>query len=549
MAASTLERSETLASPRGSGSSSPVIALVRRSFLDARIRTVVCVYIFAVYSWLQAAGYRSAFPTIGDRRAFAVAFAGNDAIRLFYGYPYNVVTIGGYSAWRVGGTLALAAAAFGVLAAVSALRAEEDAGRAELVVAGVVSRTAAFSSSMFAVALSSALLWLAELTGYLIAGLPVAGSAFLALATASVVPVFVGIGAVASQLAPNRRMAIAIGAGVAVVFWLLRVLSDTFNSAAWIRWATPLGWAELLRPFSGPQPAILLLPLAATVVLVWVAARISRFRDLGEGVLSGHDRARASGGLLSSPTKQALLNQRYVLVAWAVGVAAIALVLGTISTSISGAGLSANLRREFAKFGAGPITTPTGYLSFVFVIFVFAMCLFACWQIGTARQEEADQRLETLLAEPVSRYRWLAGRVVLATTEISLLSVLAAVFIWTGAASQGLRISLPQMMQAGANCLPVSILVLGCSAFVYSLLPRASSAISYTLVTAMFLWYLVGSILDVPKWAVGLTPFQHIGLVPSENFRVEAAVVMLAVGAAAVSVAMVLLRRRDLLGN
>jgi ABC-2 type transport system permease protein len=41
--------------------------------------------------------------------------------------------VSGYTAWRVGGTLAIAAAAFGVLAAVRALRAEEDIGRMELV--------------------------------------------------------------------------------------------------------------------------------------------------------------------------------------------------------------------------------------------------------------------------------------------------------------------------------------------------------------------------------------------------------------------------------
>lgn len=108
---------------------SPAVALCRRAFLDARVRTGVFGYAFAVYAWLEAAGYRSAFPSLADRVAFARSFAGNDAIRLFYGYPYNVVTVEGYSAWRVGGTLALAAAVFGTLAAVRALRTEEEAGR------------------------------------------------------------------------------------------------------------------------------------------------------------------------------------------------------------------------------------------------------------------------------------------------------------------------------------------------------------------------------------------------------------------------------------
>ena len=117
---------------------SPGVALFRRAFLDARkFAPSRFSYVFAVYSWLQSAGYHGAYPTHADRVAFAHSFAGNDAIRLFYGYPYDVVTVGGYSAWRVGGTLVIVEAAFGVLAAVRALRAEKDTGRTEITLAGV----------------------------------------------------------------------------------------------------------------------------------------------------------------------------------------------------------------------------------------------------------------------------------------------------------------------------------------------------------------------------------------------------------------------------
>jgi len=527
---------------------SPLTALVRRAFADARTRTIAFAYVFAAYGWLQAKGYHSAYPTLADRMAFARTFAGNDAIRLFYGYPYDVVTIGGYAAWRVGGTLALAAAAFGVLAAVRALRTEEEAGRAEIVLAGTVSRMIAFTSSMIAIALGVAILWAAELVGFLIGGLPFGGSAYLALATASVVVVFVGIGAVASQLASSRRTALALGIGAAALFWLLRVVSDIVGGAEWVRWVTPLGWAEELRPFAGPHPLILVLPAVATVPLLLVAARMSRTRDVGTGLVPTKDTARPSSRLLSSPTALALRRQRGVLAAWVLGIAAFAVVLGAISTSVSAAGISSKLQKEFAKFGSGSIVTPVGYLSFVFIVFIFAMCLFACSQMGFARQEEADQQLETLLAQPTSRYRWLGGRLLLAAVAVCFLAGLGGLVAWAGSASQGVAVSLPQLLEAGANCIPISLMVLGVAALIYSVLPRASSAISYSLVTVMFLWYLVGSLLGVPQWLVDLTPFRHIGLVPTQSFEVEAALVMVAVGVAAATAALVCFRRRDLLG-
>ena len=541
----TLSRG-TYRSARGT-SASPGIALFRRAFLDARIRTIAFAYVFAVYSWLQAAGYHSAYPTVADRIEFARSFAGNDAIRLFYGYPYDVVSVGGYSAWRVGGTLAIVAAVFGMLAAVRALRTDEDAGRAEIILAGPVARRTAFISAMEAIGAGAAILWLAEFAGFALARLPLAGSAYLALATVSVVPVFVGFGALASQLAPTRRIALSLTGAVVVLFWLLRVIADTWSSGGWLRWATPLGWAEALRPFTGARPVVLILPFVTSLALLVVSSRIAARRDIGTGVLRARDRAEPRLKLLSSPLAQAFRSERAVLIIWALGVAAFAAVLGMISTSISSAGVSAKLQKEVAKLGSGSIFTPSGYLAFVFIIFILAVCLFVCAQVGAAREEEADERLETLLVQPVGRHRWLGGRLVIAASAAVVLSLLAGLLTWAGAASQGVNISLPRMLEAGANCLPVAFLFLGFAVLAYAVVPRASSAIAYGLVSAAFLWYLVGSLLGVPKWVVELTPFQHIGLVPVQTFRPVDAGIMMAIGLAFTVAAFGVFRRRDLL--
>ncbi len=525
----------------------PAAALFRRAFLDARTRTIAFAYVFAVYSWLESAAYRSTYPTQADRIDFARSFAGNDAIRLFYGFPYDVVTVGGYSAWRVGGTLALAAAAFGVLAAVRAFRTEEDAGRTEIVLAGCVPRRTSYLSAMAAIGAGTFLLWFAEFAGLVVGHLSVAGSAYLALATVSVVPVFVGIGAVASQLAPNRRVALALSGAAAVLFWLLRVIADTWTGGAWLRWATPLGWAEELRPFTGAHPALLFLPVVACVPLLAIAARINAGRDVGAGILPVKDTAAPHLRLLSSPTLQALRSERGSLATWMFGFAALSVVLGKISTSISSAGISTKLQKDFAKFGAGSLITPSGYLAFVFIVVILAVCLFVCSQVGAAREEEAEERLETLFALPVSRRRWFGGRLLIAALAAAVLSLLAGLLTWAGAASQGVDISLPRMLEAGANGIPVSLLFLGVAALAYAVAPRASSAIAYGLVTVAFLWYLVGSVIGVPKWIFDLTPFRHIGLVPMQTFEAPAAGIMAAVGVMAAAGAIAVLRHRDLL--
>jgi polyether ionophore transport system permease protein len=533
---------------RGAGAGGgPAGALVGRSFRDARTLTVVFTYLFAVYSFVQPVGYRRVYTTQASREAFARGFGTNPGLRLLYGEPRGVATVAGYTAWRVGGVLAIAAAIFGVLAAVRALRGEEDAGRTEIVLAGIVSRRTVYLSAMAAIGAATLILWAAEFAGFAVGGLPVGGSAYLALATVSVIPVFAGIGALASQIAPSRRLAAEISGGAVGLFFLLRVIADTVAGAGWLRWATPLGWAEEMRPFAGARPVVLLLPVVATVLLLGVAARLGATRDVGSGLIQERTGASPRLRLLSSPTAQALRSQRGGLIAWAGSFAVFSFILGVVASSVSSSGIPASADRQIAKLGVGSIVTPSGYLAFVFFLYALGVSLFACAQVGSARREEADQQLETLLALPVARTGWLAGRLLLAARAAAVIALLSGLLTWAGAIAGGTSVPVGQMLEAGANCLPTALLFLGIAALAYAAVPRASTAISYGILVLMFLWQVVGALLGAPGWLAGLTPFAHIGLVPVEPFRAAAAVVMIGIGLAAAAAALAAFRRRDLI--
>jgi ABC-2 type transport system permease protein len=509
------------------------------------VLTVVFTYLFLVYSFVQPVGYRRIYTTAAGREAFARSFGTNPGLRLLYGEPHDVAAVSGYTAWRVGGVLAIAAAVFGLLSAVRALRGEEDAGRAELTLAGIVSRRTAYLSAMAAIGAAALILWAAEFAGFAAGRLPVAGSAYLALATVSVIPVIAGVGAVASQLAPTRRIALEIGGAAVALFFLLRVIADTVAGAGWLRWLTPLGWAEEMRPFASPRPVVLLLPAAASALLLLIAARLGETRDLGSGLLPERG-GGTSLRLLSSPTAQALRGQRDSLIAWAGSFAVFAFILGVVASSVSSNGIPAGVNRQVAKLGAGSITTPAGYLALIFFIYVLGVSLFACAQVGAARREEAGQQLETMLALPVGRTGWLTGRLLLGAAAAALICVLTGLLTWAGAAAGGTSVRAGQMLEAGLNCLPTALLFLGVAALAYAVVPRASGAIAYGLLVLAFLWQAVGALLGAPGWLVGLTPFAHIGLVPAQPFQAAAAVVMTGIGVAAAGAGLAVFRRRDL---
>ena len=234
---------------------------------------------------------------------------------------------------------------------------------------------------------------------------------------------------------------------------------------------------------------------------------------------SRHATAPRPGFASSSPPPHSPRAASSAIVAvWAAGTGLFALVVGVLSTSFTDANISANLREQLRKLGVSTITTPSGVLGFYFLLFVLTISLFMCSQIAAVRRDEADQRLETLFAFPVDRRRYLAGRLVLAAGGAATLALVAALCAWAGAAAQDAHVSLARLLEAGANCLPVSLLFLALGALAYALSPRAASGIAYGLVSAGFLWQLLGELLGAPQLAARPQP------VPARGARARSGV-------------------------
>lgn len=522
--------------------------LTRRILLDARARTLGFTYAFAVIALLQPIGYRHAYPTLASRIVFAHDFGANQAVVLFYGKAYDLLTVGGYSAWRVGGVLAIVAAAFGVMASVRALRADEELGRSETILATSVARRSYLRAALSAVLLQALALWAAETVGCLVGGLPVGGSAYLALCGATMTLTFAAFGALISQLAATRRLALELGLSVVTVALVLRVVADTGSGVGWLRWLTPLGWAEAARPFTGAQPLVLLIPVAVSVGLVALTLRLAVARDIGTGVISARDARSPRLWLLSSPTAQALRSQWSMLATWTVAVGAFALIVGYLSKAATAKGaISKQLEQLFHKLGVGSLATASGYLGFAFLFFVVALAFFAAAQMAAAQREEDEGRLQTVLALRVSRERWLGGRLLLALAGAVVLSLVAAGCAMVGAAAVGVDVSLRGICEAALNCAATAVLFLGLSTLAFTVWPRAGVGIAYGLVLAAFLWEISGSLLGAPSWLVDLTPFAHLGLAPAAPFRLTSVVIIAAIGVATAGAGAVAFRRSDLI--
>ncbi|HEY8766630.1 MAG TPA: hypothetical protein VIP09_05125 [Dehalococcoidia bacterium] len=200
------------------------------------------------------------------------------------------------------------------------------------------------------------------------------------------------------------------------------------------------------------------------------------------------------------------------------------------------------------KLGAVDFTTPSGYIGLVFLFFVLAIALYCCGQLGGLREEESETRLETLFALPVSRTRWLAGRLVLAALGATVIAVAAGTGAGIGTSAAGAHVSFLRLIEAGLNCLPASLPFLGVGTLLYTASPRVGVGVAYALVSGAFIWELIGSLLGVPSWALGISPFHQIGFVPAAPFRALPAAAMPAIGATAALAGIARFRTRDLVG-
>ena len=227
------------------------------------------------------------------------------------------------------------------------------------------------------------------------------------------------------------------------------------------------GGAAPVRGRAAGRPAA---PALATVAL------LARRRGSPSGATSArdcwrsHDSAAPRLALLSSPTALALRTQRGGLLAWLIGVGVFAAIIGRRLRQRR-LRLSQSVQDLLAKLGTAA-TTPSGYLGFIFQYLLLALCLFACFELAAMREDEVEQRLETLFALPVSRPRWFAQRLALAAGAALALALAAGLLAWAGAVSQGADVAFGRMLEAGANCLPVVVLFLGLGGLAVALFPR-----------------------------------------------------------------------------
>src|SRR5690606_33231597 len=118
------------------------LRLARLNARRDRLLLAVLIVAFVATTALTAVSLEDLYPTRADRERAAETFSRDPAIAAIGGQPRNLQTLGGLVAAEVGVTYSTFVGLMSLLLVGRYTRGEEEAGRAELILAGSVGRRA-----------------------------------------------------------------------------------------------------------------------------------------------------------------------------------------------------------------------------------------------------------------------------------------------------------------------------------------------------------------------------------------------------------------------
>ena len=523
----------------------------RRSLRSGALWGVV----FGVYIALQENAYVSAYPTAASRARVAATFGSNAGTNVLFGPANELQKVGGFTEWKCIGIFSVLGAIWGLLLATKLLRGEEEAGRWELLLAGQTTRGRATLQVVIGSCCGLAVLF--AITAIFAVGLGhttkidigVGPSLLFALACVAGAGMFLGIGALASQLAASRRQAASYAAGALGASFVIRMVADTGSHLTWLRWLSPLGWVEEIQPLTHPQPWPLLLIAALTVISFGAAIRLAKARDLDTSVISERAHPVERTRLLEGPWGLSLRLTRGVLTSWAIGIIAFSLILGLVAKSASSAlGGSASVKRYYERLGINGVTT-ADYLGLALLIVSVLVVFAAVGQVTAMRVEESTGRLEPLLVRPVSRRTWLGGRVGIAVAALISFGLLTALATWVGAVSQGAHVRFMSLLEGGLNIVPPALCLLGLGVLALGVWPRATALVAYGVLGWSFLVDVIGGAVNINHWVLDTSVLHQMAAVPAVSPNWTAGAALIGIGVIAALIGGVGFGLRDLVGD
>ena len=496
--------------------------LVRLILRRDRWLLLLWILILAVLPMSYSSAIAELYPTEAGRQAYASGMASNPSIVSMLGPAFGA-SLGALTAQR-SSAIMLVAGLISLLTVIRHTRAEEEAGRRELLGSTVLGRHAGLTAALVATFAATAVLGGLITLGLVSQGLPATGAVAFGLAVTTTGWVFAALGGVVAQLTEGAGAARGIGLGVLGLALLLRMAGDAAgpdSSVSWLSWLSPLGWGQRVQAFADERWWVFVLLLALTVVLVGTAYPLSARRDVAAGILPPRLGPAVAGPTLRSPLALAWRLHRGPLIGWTVGFAALGAVVGSSADAIEQAIRdSAQLGDIIVRLGgAGAFTD--AYLAGTMGLVALAAAGYGIQAALRMRTEETGLRSEPVLGASVGRLRWMASHLLFAALgpAVALAVGGLAAGLTYGQASGDVGTQVPRVLAAALVQLPAVWVLAAVTVLLFGLLPRLVM-VSWAVLGFCLLLGQLGAIVQLDQWALDVSPFTHIPRIPGGELTV-----------------------------
>jgi ABC-2 type transport system permease protein len=299
-----------------------------------------------------------------------------------------------------------------------------------------------------------------------------------------------------------------------------------------------------VRLIEGDRWWPLAISLVVALVVLLSAAWFTTRRDIGSGVLPPRPGPAEAHASLGSPLGLAWRLQRGTVLAWAVGMALLGAVFGSVSNEMEAMVRDNPTLQQYLERAGGSITDALFATALLFT--GLGAGAFAVASALRVRGEEAAGRLEPVLATATSRPRALLHPLVV--TLLGTLVVVTAGGLGTAVADALVRGSTDALVRLTALAwvqIPAVLVLVGLAVLLTGWLPRATALI-WALMGLAFVVGWLGGLLSLPDWLRGLSPYEHLPQVPIEEVAVAPLVTLTLVAVALVVAGTVGFRRRDI---
>jgi ABC-2 type transport system permease protein len=502
-------------------------------------------------------GVLPAFVAIEYERTFSgavgvdslTALAENPAIRTLFGPPVALDDPGGFTVWRTGTVLAVLVGVWAALAGTRVTRGEEEAGRAELLLAGRVRLTSLVRRALTVLVGAGGVVGAAVTIGMLVAGTAPTGAVLFGAVVGGTAVAGGVLGVLTGQLLTERRAASGLAVGLLLAGLLARMVGDGVPALSWLHWAGPFGSMTRVAPYAEGRWVPLLVLAGQVAVLAAVALALAGSRDVGTGRWRGRDRGRAPSRLLRSLPGLAVHRTRRPTLTWSLGVAAYFLLIGLLATAML------DFLRDnpvFAQLAAAAgfarLASVQGYAASLFSLLAVPVGAYAAGRVAAVAADEAASRLTLLYSRPVGRVRWVAWETAVVAVGTAVVAATAGVATWAGATWVDAGLGLGEALRGALAVVPVALLCLGAALFALGWLPSAVLAVGVLPAAGGYLLLVLADSFGWPSGVRELSPFAHLAAVPAEPADVGGAVGLLLVAVVLGAAGIAGYARRDLRG-